>query len=855
MAIENNLPIIFDTATQTEDGLMSFQDKIKLDNLEGNLNNKLNKTDKIASSQLDTSSDAAKIQPENLSDAVKQMMTGTTAINASVANNAVTTEKLATNAVTVDKIDKRVLLGNVVSPRPLNFAFDTKKVSINIPQGSLFLTDATTKRNLVTGSDAGNVVVNINYPTEFDGLNYIISAPTGTLTMVNYRKVSEITNVNSIMALVSLTKTYEVSIVMNGNYTINGLAQGIGTESAALMGVGKIVFDQQTGIIDFSEISMLHLIVGGVFKRTIEGQSSIRLTDYAEDSIYSLYWDNATSSLKTNLSTISNTDTDIYKIALIKDGRIIPFVNTGIYYSKPYNTAPYYTESFNFIDNITVISKDKIDIINQDQFIINIPSETYVCLNQKELLVKNTRCTYDGRDGLYYILFNLDTQLVSCRHYKEAIDVDEANIVIATFWLYKTDIIVSGNLQSTVNGKTPYQDDLANAESNIEQIKDVISSDLSTANILVGDSIYMISEEELPIYESSMLAKTSEGVKTAISYNKNNDTMSPRTEFFNGNILVDNTMGDKVSLMAYDKYDTYSYLKKDVNIKKVSSSYKSGTDIKILCIGDDLITDKTASYIKNKLTSFGTSPEMIGTMISDGVYNEGRSGWFYSTFIGASGRGIAEGKITPQTSKGVSSTLLNPFVRVANADDKADRPNDCYRSTGAYIEKTYYSDDNKDGAFYIFDFNKYMEVQGIAEPDVVVIAIKPELVNAFTEDVVSTNMIYMKQLVVGIRAALPNAYIALVPQYGACTKYNDNWKITSAMITETIKYVDGLKDDKIKVLSAWLHMNREFGTEFTVDGTNSQLYKETKNNPLSCKLSESAKIELANAIIAFIMNI
>ena len=41
MAIENNLPIIFDTATQTEDGLMSFNDKIKLDNMEETLTDKL----------------------------------------------------------------------------------------------------------------------------------------------------------------------------------------------------------------------------------------------------------------------------------------------------------------------------------------------------------------------------------------------------------------------------------------------------------------------------------------------------------------------------------------------------------------------------------------------------------------------------------------------------------------------------------------------------------------------------------------------------------------------------------------------------------------------------------------------
>ena len=47
MPIENNLPVIFDTATQTEDGLMSYQDKIKLDSMDELLGDKISKTDKI----------------------------------------------------------------------------------------------------------------------------------------------------------------------------------------------------------------------------------------------------------------------------------------------------------------------------------------------------------------------------------------------------------------------------------------------------------------------------------------------------------------------------------------------------------------------------------------------------------------------------------------------------------------------------------------------------------------------------------------------------------------------------------------------------------------------------------------
>lgn len=867
MAIENNLPVIFDTATQTEDGLMSCQDKTKLDQIDVYLENKLNKDDKISTSKLDMSSADDIANLTNLVSEVigKNLLEGTIEISSVVPENGVSTEKIQNEAVTIDKIDKRLLLGNVVSPRPINFAFSTKQVSITIPQGSLLVLDAITKRDLITNSSTEDVVVNLNYPTDFDGLNYIVSEPTGTMSMINHRKSNTISSTNSIVALVYLSTTYDAAIVMHGSYTINGLAQGIGTESAALMSTGKIVFDKLTGIIDFTEATILHLIIGGVFNRTIQNQSSIRLSNYSEDSTYVLYWNHSTQTLETDLATTTNPDTDIAKIALIKDGLIVPFVDTRAFYSKPYIEAPYYTENFDKINNIILSSKGKINIVSIDEQKIEFPEDTVVCLNQETLEVKTKECQYVDRMGLHYILFDLDEQTISCRHYAEVEDTTKKNIVVGTIYISANDIIVSGNFEYTINDKTAYEDDLLYAEEIIEQVQNTINSDIVNNRILVGDEIYMIDNEELPIYESSMLIRSVEGIKSAIGYNKNNNSMIPRISFFDGNTLIDNTMGDNISLLAYDKYNTHSYLKQDVVIKKVSSDYKNNQDIKLMCLGDDLINDKTAYYINNKLTSLGLNVEMLGTMDNSHVYGEGREGWFYSTFLGASGRGKEEGKITPQTARGSSSILMNPFLRVANADDKASNPNNCFRATGAYNEKSYYSDSDKNGAFYIFDFAKYLEVQGIENPDVIIIAIKPELMSLVTENIVSANMTYMKQLITGIRSALPDTYIGIIPQYGACTYYEEMWKTTYSMITETIDYVKDLGDDKIKVLSAWLHMNREFGTEYEcsnslsraalADVSANQLYEELVYDQMDNKLSETSKIELANTIAAFIMNI
>ena len=740
-----------------------------------------------------------------------------------------------------------MFLANIVSIRPLNFAFSTGSVNINIPKGTLLLVDAITDRNLISGSEIEDQNININYPTEFDGLNFIVSPQSGdSLSMINHRNANSIPSTSSIVALINLTKTLEASVIMNGNYTVNGLANGIGTESAALMGTGKIIFDAQSGIIDFTQSGMLYLIIGGIFNTTIESQSSIRLTDYAEDSIYTLYWDAATSSLKAEINAIGSTD--ISKLALIKDGRIIPFVDTGIYYSKPYMDAPYFTEKFDQIDNIYVSSDSKINIVSDSETKIEFSEDTYVCYNRFTLQVKNKECYYEDRQGLHYILFDLDSCIISCNHHTDN-NITLRSIVLGTMWIGDGHIEVSGNFEYTINGKAPYKLDLDKAESNIEELQNILMDDLIDNKIISTDEIYKINNEEVPIYTSSMLIKTTEGIKPAVMYNKNNDEMKPIVKFFDNELLIDDTMGDKISLLVYDKYNSKSYLRKDINIKKVDANHREGHSVRILCLGDELVNDFLYN-LNSKLISLGLNPEMVGTMVNNQIYGEGRTGWSYSTFLGATGKLIGGDKIHPQTSNGESSVSLNPFVRIANADDKANNPNICYRANGDYLEKSYYTDNNKDGEFYIFDFAKYMEVQGIETPTIVIITVKPETIREFTEDIVGANMLYMKQLISGIREVLPSTKIAIVPQYGMCTMDDDMWNISSKIIEETIKYVNSLEDEKIKVLSSWLHMNREFGTNFVKNIKNNQLYEYDSDN----KLSDIAKVELANSIVSYIMN-
>lgn len=106
MSILNSLPKAINIATETSNGLMSFEDKIavnKINKMEADIATKMNKDKKITSSQLDTSSDTVKIHAVNLGEDVKKMMTGQEPISPYIKSGSIVTEYMANNSVTSTK--------------------------------------------------------------------------------------------------------------------------------------------------------------------------------------------------------------------------------------------------------------------------------------------------------------------------------------------------------------------------------------------------------------------------------------------------------------------------------------------------------------------------------------------------------------------------------------------------------------------------------------------------------------------------------------------------------------------------------------------------------------------------------
>lgn len=205
MAILNSLPTKIGLATETSNGLMSSDDKKlvnKINRIEENVANKLNKNDKIKSSQLDTSSDVAKIQPENLSSEVKAMMTGQSPVDMTIKNKTLVTEYFADNAVTSAKRTANGSIAFIVSDDYCDFntTGDTEVV-LSIPSNYKIyfgaevktVTDTPEYINLTKG-EASVIVYSKVYgfsaytDTGVKEDDYIVGAFDGTyVTMFNGR--------------------------------------------------------------------------------------------------------------------------------------------------------------------------------------------------------------------------------------------------------------------------------------------------------------------------------------------------------------------------------------------------------------------------------------------------------------------------------------------------------------------------------------------------------------------------------------------------------------------------------------------------------------------------------------------
>lgn len=123
---------------------------LKVEDLIFRMETKLNKTDKIPSSSLDTSSNANKIKLNNLADEVIQAITGNAPVNNVIEDNSITTEKLSDGSVHPSKLN--------------DLTYEEILAKGKTQEYKNYLTEnyVRTHKNLLEGVDSQNNIMDIN---------------------------------------------------------------------------------------------------------------------------------------------------------------------------------------------------------------------------------------------------------------------------------------------------------------------------------------------------------------------------------------------------------------------------------------------------------------------------------------------------------------------------------------------------------------------------------------------------------------------------------------------------------------------------------------------------------------------
>jgi hypothetical protein len=233
-----------------------------------------------------------------------------------------------------------------------------------------------------------------------------------------------------------------------------------------------------------------------------------------------------------------------------------------------------------------------------------------------------------------------------------------------------------------------------------------------------------------------------------------------------------------------------------------SAATKSGSP-KILVIGDSLSFEGTVSALNEELVSAGVTPEFLGTMQDvGGVWCEGRSSWEFSDFtrkntiVNADGSG-ATYPIDGVGGDGVVTTAqqylaldprpawmlrwqYNPFIRPARETDEP-----------ALV---------KNG--YVFDVRFYLDRFGIADPDIVMIALGTN--DTVTNDQATGNANAIEGLALllaQVRSALPHAAVAVIVNGFPA---DDSWAKHLPFVKHVLDTYGGREAEGVYVLPAYM---------------------------------------------------
>lgn len=255
-------------------------------------------------------------------------------------------------------------------------------------------------------------------------------------------------------------------------------------------------------------------------------------------------------------------------------------------------------------------------------------------------------------------------------------------------------------------------------------------------------------------------------------------------------------LGSSVSIGFHDRQKPAQWSRRNVTIVRPPATATGTKNISL--IGDSITHRGMSARVSALLRTAGLTINEIGTMQQqESGVGEGRTSWNISHVVGR--RNVLDSQRIVISYDNPSTTHKNPFLFEATAAQLAAAPEMCFLNTGAVEEKSYA--ETQEGTFYTFDYRRYLDQQGFADPDVVSVSF------AWNDGAAAippaTYIAQMKYVVSQIKLACPDAIVAVAP-YCHSYKFADRWNsFTSQYVRNTLGAFRNRQDEKIHVIPTW----------------------------------------------------
>lgn len=187
---------------------------------------------------------------------------------------------------------------------------------------------------------------------------------------------------------------------------------------------------------------------------------------------------------------------------------------------------------------------------------------------------------------------------------------------------------------------------------------------------------------------------------------------------------------------------------------------------------------------------------------SDGIPFDGRGGWTTFDYLG-------------KTQK---TNFSQPFLREANATDKATYPQYCFDVN--YSGQSYSENSGLSG-YHIFDVAAWMTASGVSSGDKLVVVIQLGYNDLYYGYTPLQTALAQEFMITKFKELIPNARFVVSHQaFGwSGTSAPGSWEGFTPWITQKIKQFDNRLSDKILLAPAWAQLSYKYGMGETVVST------------------------------------